>query len=73
MVWLTPIIFIVMKSAKPGSLTGKFWTPAMSIGLGVAPAPRVPSVHTKTVVYRDGVPLGDANVDTDGEALAAAG
>jgi len=63
----------IRKSPKIGDLVRVSAVDPLNLTGVITPAPRVPSVHTKTVVYRDGVPLGDANVDTDGEALAAAG
>jgi ATP-dependent Lhr-like helicase len=63
----------VRKSPKTGELVRVSAVDPLNLTGVIMPAPRVPSVHNKTVVYRDGVSLGDANVDMDAEPLAAAG
>jgi ATP-dependent helicase Lhr and Lhr-like helicase len=63
----------VRKSPRVGELVRVSAVDPLNLTGVITPSPRVPSVHTKTVVYRDGVPLGDVKVDTDAEPLAAAG
>jgi ATP-dependent Lhr-like helicase len=60
----------VRKSPKTGELVRVSAVDPLNLTGIITPAPRVASIHTKAVVYRDGVPLGDASID-DAKALAA--
>jgi ATP-dependent Lhr-like helicase len=61
----------VRKLAKTGELVRVSAVDPLNLTGVITAGARVPSVHTKAVVYRDGVPLGEG--DSYGEPLAAAG
>jgi ATP-dependent Lhr-like helicase len=61
----------VRKSPKSGELVRVSAVDPLNLTGVITPAPRVASIHTKAVVFRDGVPIGDALADA--EPLAAAG
>jgi ATP-dependent Lhr-like helicase len=61
----------VRKSPRTGELVRVSAVDPLNLTGVITPAPRVASIHTKAVVHRDGVPLGDA--PEDAEPLAAAG
>jgi ATP-dependent Lhr-like helicase len=62
----------VRKSPTTGELVRVSAVDPLNLTGVITPAPRVPSVHTKAVVYRDGVPL-NADASLEDEPLAAAG
>ncbi len=61
----------VRKSPRTGALVRVSAVDPLNLTGLITSAPRVPSVHTKAVVYRDGVPLGDATAEAETESLAA--
>jgi len=62
----------VRRTAKTGELVRVSAVDPLNLTGVITPGPRVASVHTKAVVYRDGVPLGEGD-SLDSEPLAAAG
>jgi ATP-dependent Lhr-like helicase len=62
----------VRKTAKTGELVRVSAVDPMNLTGVITPGARVASVHTKSVVYRDGVPLGEGG-SLAAEPLAAAG
>jgi ATP-dependent Lhr-like helicase len=61
----------VRKSPKSGELVRVSAVDPLNLTGIITPSPRVASIHTKAVIYRDGIPLTDANVDAESEPLAA--
>ncbi|MEO8456918.1 MAG: DEAD/DEAH box helicase, partial [Chloroflexota bacterium] len=62
----------VRRTAKTGELVRVSAVDPLNLTGVITPGPRVTSIHTKTVVYRDGVPVQDGDVFGE-EPLAAAG
>src|SRR5574341_1171816 len=57
----------VRRTEKTGELVRVSAVDPLNLAGIVTPGPRVPAVHTKSVVFRDGIPLGD---DAAAEAIA---
>jgi ATP-dependent Lhr-like helicase len=62
----------VRKSPKSGELVRVSAVDPLNLTGIITPAPRVASIHTKGVIYRDGIPLGEGD-SVEAEPLAAAG
>jgi ATP-dependent Lhr-like helicase len=66
----------VRRTAATGELVRVSAVDPLNLTGIVTPGARIPAVHTKAVVYRDGIPLGEQDLDdalTERRHLAAAG
>jgi len=62
----------VRREPKTGELVRASAVDPLNLTGVVTPAPRIPSVHTKSVVYRDGLPVTSDDREDVKEPLAAA-